>query len=149
MKILVIYDSTHGNTEKVALAIGSQVKAVIKKVQDLKPSEVKGYEMIIVGSPTQGGRPTPAIQTFIDKLPALKEIKVAAFDTRFAIDEHGFGLKLVMAVINFAAPKIASALEKKGGELIGKEGFIVEETEGPLVKGELERAKVWAKEMLK
>jgi hypothetical protein len=37
-------------------------------------------------------------------------------------------------------------LERKGGHLAAEpEGFIVEDSEGPLKKGELERAGTWAK----
>jgi hypothetical protein len=49
----------------------------------------------------------------------------------------------------FAAPRIASALEEAGAALVvGPEGFIVEDTEGPLRAGELERAAEWAGRIL-
>lgn len=147
IKALVIYDSTFGNTEKVAKAIGSSISAPVKPIKDVKPNEFNGFDLLFVGSPTQGGRPTQAVQDFLNKIPdgALKNTTVAAFDTRFAKDEHGFGLKVLMAIIDFAAPKIAVSLEEKGGQVAGKEGFIVADKEGPLAPGELERAKTWAK----
>ena len=66
---------------------------------------------------------------------------VAAFDTRFELESQGVGLRLLMSVIRYAAPRLAKALEKKGGKLVAEpEGFIVENKEGPLKEGELERA---------
>ena len=53
-----------------------------------------------------------------------------------------------MSVIRYAAERIAKDLVKKGGRLVAEpEGFIVENKEGPLKQGELERASKWAKEM--
>ncbi|KKR94701.1 MAG: Flavodoxin, partial [Candidatus Roizmanbacteria bacterium GW2011_GWA1_41_13] len=75
---------------------------------------------------------------------------ISAFDTRFAKDEHGFGLKVLMNTIGFAAEKIAKSLQNKGGTLVvPAEGFIVTGREGPLKKGELERAAEWAREIAK
>ena len=105
-----------------------------------------------VGSPTQGGRPTPALLEFLNKIPdnSLNNINISAFDTRFAKDEHGFGLKVLMNTIGFAAEKIAKSLQNKGGTLVvPAEGFIVTGREGPLKKGELERAAEWAREIAK
>jgi hypothetical protein len=50
--------------------------------------------------------------------------------------------------VHNAAERIAKALAKKGGRLVAElEGFIVEQKEGPLKQGELERASNWAKAM--
>ena len=54
-----------------------------------------------------------------------------------------------MSVIHYAAERIARELTKKGGRLVAEpEGFIVEQKEGPLKQGELERADHWAKAMM-
>jgi len=100
--------------------------------------------LLIVGSPTQGGRPTPAIQDFLDKIakPTIRGINVAAFDTRFST-------KLVK-IFGYAAARIADSLKKNGGTLLGSpEGFFVTGKEGPLKEGELERAANWAKVIVK
>jgi hypothetical protein len=48
----------------------------------------------------------------------------------------------------YAAKGMVNKLKKQGGELIAPaEGFYVEDTEGPLVAGELERALAWAKKI--
>ena len=51
----------------------------------------------------------------------------------------------MLRVLGYAAGRIANRLERKGGHLAAEpEGFIVEDSEGPLKKGELERAAIWA-----
>lgn len=154
MNILIIYDSLYGNTEKVAQKIAEGISAgnriQLKRVDSSKPPDVKQVDMIIVGSPTHGGRPTQAIQEFLQNLPDIMDKTVAAFDTRFSEKDHGPGLKLLMKIIGFAAEKIAGKLTAKGGTLLlPPEGFIVKDKKGPLKNGESERAISWAKKLLK
>ncbi len=142
MKALVVYDSAYGNTEKIARAIAGALADEVRllRAAEASPGELEGASLLIVGSPTQGGRATPAVQEFLNKIPkdALKNISVAVFDTR---------VKAVIAkVFGYAAGRIASGLKEKGGSLTAPpEGFFVKGTEGPLVDGELERAASWAK----
>lgn len=152
MKACIIYDSMYGNTQKVAQAIGEGLTGEVKVVRigEADPSELKTCDLLIIGSPVHGGRATPALDTFIKQLPAnfLAGISVAAFDTRFESEEKGVGLRILMSVIRYAAQRIAKAMEKKGGILIAEpEGFIVENKEGPLKEGELERATKWASQL--
>jgi len=145
MKVLIVYDSVYGNTEKIAKAIGGAITGEVKvlRVDEANPSELKTIDLFIVGSPTQGGRPTPAIRDFLNKVPepSLQGINVAAFDTRIST-------KLV-GVFGYAAGRIAGNLKGKGGTLVvSPEGFFVKGTEGPLKEGELERAVGWARGIL-
>lgn len=152
MKAFIIYDSMYGNTEKIAQAIGDGLTGEVKvvRVGEANPSELKTCDLLIVGSPVHGGRATPALDTFIKELPVdyLQGKSVAAFDTRFESEEQGVGLRLLMSVIRYAAPRLAKALVKKGGVLVAEpEGFIVENKEGPLKQGELERATKWSAQL--
>ncbi len=147
MKALIVYDSVYGNTEKIARAIAEAItpsnEVKVLRAGEANPSELASTDLLIVGSPTHGGRPTPAIQDFLNKVPklSLQGIKVAAFDTRYST-------KLV-AVFGYAAGRIAGNLKKKGGTLIASpEGFFVTASKGPLKEGELERAAGWAKGIL-
>lgn len=155
MKVVIIYDSKYSNTAKVANAMLSALNQsnVTRLVlaEDASGADLHEVDVLVVGSPTQGGRPTQHIQRFMDNLHegVLKNIRIAVFDTRFAIDEHGPGLELLMKTMGFAAPHMAAGLGAKGGILaIEPEGFIVQGKEGPLKKGELERARQWAKSIL-
>lgn len=151
MKTLVVYDSAYGNTEKVAQAIADALAAsgeVTKsQVGEVNPLALAAIGLLIVGSPTQGGRPTPAMQAFLNKIPAnaLKNVGVTAFDTRFSAQSKGIGMRLLLKFVGYAAGRIADRLQAKGGYLtIPPEGFIVEGKEGPLKPGELARAAAWA-----
>ncbi len=139
MKALVVYDSTYGNTEKIAQTIGEAIAAQVLRVTEADPSDLKGFDLLIIGSPTHGGRPTPAIQALLKALgPALKGVNAAAFDTRH--------VSKWTLLFGYAAPRIARSLKGNGGTLlVPPEGFFVLGTKGPLKDGELERAAGWAK----
>lgn len=155
MKVLIIYDSFFGNTEQVAQAMATalsrQAEVTAYRVGEVTPEQLTGLDLLIVGSPTRGFRPTPAIKKLIEDLPAqgLKRVKVAAFDTRISIEDVGSRFLTVMVkLFGYAAKPIADRLQKKAGELVlPPEGFIVEGKEGPLRKGELDRAADWAKQL--
>ena len=145
MKTLVVYDSVHGNTEKIAQAIGDAIagEVSVRRVGGVNVAELKAFDLLIVGSPTHGGRPTDAIQDLLNKVPAtaLQDTNVAAFDTRLTTR--------LVRIFGYAAPRIADSLKKKGGTLIGPPGdFYVTGGKGPLKEGELERAAGWAKEIV-
>jgi|SRR5688572_22640809 flavodoxin I len=152
MRAVVLFDSTYGNTEQIARAIGGALEDCrVLAVSQAAAREASEAELLIVGCPTQGGRPTKPIAKMLGGLGTrvLAGTFVAAFDTRFAAAEQSLGLRLLMRVIGYAAPKIAAQLEKRGGRLATPpEGFIVVGKEGPLRPGELERAHAWAKRLV-
>lgn len=152
LKFLIVYDSNFGNTEKVAGAIGEAVTPLgevkVLRVSKVNPSELASIDFLIVGSPTHAGRATRATKDFLKKIPAnaLENVRVTSFDTRFSAKDKGIGVRILLRVLGYAAGRIANRLERKGGHLAAEpEGFIVEDSEGPLKKGELERAAIWAK----
>jgi flavodoxin len=154
MKTLIVYDSQFGNTEQVAKAIGDALgsEASVIHVDSAEAEKLGEYELVIVGSPTQGGRPTPAVKAFLDRIPdgGLKGVGVAGFDTRVDSATQGFFLKALIGVIGYAAPRITLKLEAKGGKLIAEPlGLIVEGKEGPLQAGELERAIIWVSKFVR
>lgn len=149
MKSLVVYDSQFGNTEKIAQAITGGISSAISvRVNKASLSDLKDVNLLIVGSPTQGGRATASMQQFLNQIPVgkLANINIATFDTRFSEKNVNFALKLLIKTIDYAAPKMAKLLTTKGGKLmVPPEGFIVVGKEGPLASGELERAARWIK----
>jgi flavodoxin I len=154
-KSLLVYDSVFGNTEKIARAIGNTVNSggavEICRVSDYKPELLADVSLVIIGSPTRGFRPTKNIIDLINNMPAgtLKKIRVAAFDTRIStLDIKSKFLSFMVNVFGYAAKPIASRLKKKGGSLIiAPEGFFVNDSQGPLKDGELERAVEWGKQI--
>jgi len=152
MTALVIYDSVFGNTEKIALAIGAALSALTLPVGQATPEQVGGLELLVIGSPTRGFRPTEAISKFLNELPKnhLAGVQVASFDTRIALETIDSSVfRFVVDKGGYAASTIAKLLAKRGAKLlVPPEGFIVMGEKGPLKEGELERAAEWAKQLI-
>jgi NAD(P)H dehydrogenase (quinone) len=72
-KILVVYDSKSGNTEKMAYAVarGAQktgrIETIIKKTEDTENSDLLAAEGIIMGSPTYFGQMSAKLKAVIDE----------------------------------------------------------------------------------
>jgi len=72
-KILIIYDSRTGNTEKMALAVAEGTKEVnntivtIKKVNKTKLEDLLEADGIIVGSPTHYGLMSSKVKELFDE----------------------------------------------------------------------------------
>ncbi len=150
MKSVVVYDSLYGNTELIAKAIGETLDCNVYPVEEFNLSNLQSTDLLVIGSPVHGGRPTPIIDQFISSLPeaSLHNLYCAVFDTRFEHSGHSLGIKIVLSVIRFAAERMEKAVTRKGGRLLVKpQGFIVEDKEGPLKAGELDKAALWASMM--
>ena len=159
MKGLIVYDSMYGNTEKIALAIGKGLgrpeAILVKRVGEVKPEHFTGLDLLVIGSPTQRFQPTVATSNLLKEIPqnSLQGTRVAVFDTR--LTEAWIKKTPVLAFFvrifgqsAYAAKGMANKLKRLGGELTAPaEGFYVEDTQGPLVAGELERAVEWAKQI--
>ncbi len=137
MKTLVIFDSNFGNTQKIAEAVAKEFETQAVHVSKVSIDELGGFNLIIVGSPINGWRPSEKMGNFLKTLSSgqLKGIKAAAFDTRVKLFIHGD-----------AAKKISKALENAGAKIIIEpQVFFVKGREGPLFDGEIEKASQWAK----
>ena len=142
MKGYVVYDSAYGNTKAVAEAIAEGLKpirAASVSVTDFRPGNLSAGDLLVVGSPINGWRPTPKIMELLAQLGngRLKGIKAAAFDTRVRFFIHGD-----------AAKKMTKLLTEAGAHIIARPApFYVRGTEGPLRAGELEKAASWARSL--
>ena len=144
MNTVVVYDSQFGNTEQIAQAIASNLRAFGQaqavRVDPAHPVEFQGVDLLILGCPTQGFRPTPAMLSFLGKVSSqsLSGLTVACFDTRFRgrLWKHS------------AAQHMAGQLHTmRVDPLVPPESFFVKFTKdgkGPLLAGEVERAASWA-----
>ena len=146
MNALVLYDSQYGDTERIAQAIATSLgefgEARAVRLDPAQPVELQGLDLFIVGCPTQGWRPTPAIQSFLEEASSeeLGGMAGACFDTRFRLPRFMSGS---------AAKVMAGKLREKGVSLLVEpESFFVKGTEGPLREGELERAATWARQIV-
>ncbi|HSN35705.1 MAG TPA: flavodoxin family protein [Arthrobacter sp.] len=143
MRALVVYDSANGNTRSVAEAISDaldRMAASSVAVEDFKPETLAAGDLLVVGSPINGWRPTPKITALLSALGngRLKGVKAAGFDTRVRMFIHGD-----------AAKKITHALKTGGADIIAEPmPFYVKGGEGPLREGEIEKAKAWGRTLL-
>jgi len=85
LRAIVVYDSETGNTEKIAQVIARSLNCDIKKV-DEAPSCLIDYELLIIGTPNIGNRPSEKIEKFIQN---LKPSKKAAFFVTFGVPFWG------------------------------------------------------------
>jgi flavodoxin len=153
MKILIVYDSLFGNTEKIAQAIGEAFRGhevQILLAKDAQAAHLQGIGFLVVGSPTHGGRPSEQTKKFLDRLQAttLTNIKAATFDTSIPTQGQKRFTRWIVKLLGYAAKRIAKHLTRMGTTVIAKESFFVLGKEGPLLEGELARAKEWAGKML-
>jgi flavodoxin I len=142
MKTLVVYDSVFGNTEQVARSIASAIAGTVKltKIGSVSAQDLDGVDLLVLGSPTVGGRATKPMQDFVESIPraTAEKVRCAAFDTRLTMR--------FAKIFGYAAPRMADELSHKGGaRASGPEGFIVKGRSGPLADGELQRASTWGR----
>lgn len=137
MKIAIVYGSRSGNTRLIAETIAEALRSR-GQVELLAAGDAwspTGTELLIVGGPTEGHGVTPVVKGFLDRLPRLQGLQVAAFDTR---------LKWPIWLSGSAADGIAERLQGLGGVLVAApESFLVTR-EPKLYAGEVERARAWA-----
>lgn len=139
MNTYIVYDSQFGNTEQLARTIADTLRPMgpvrVIRVDPEHPLDCRKADLLILGSPTQGFRATPAMQSFVNEVPfvLLPDLAVACFDTRV----HG--------PWGSAANHLGRRLHNLGVKLlVPPTSFFVKGTEGPLVGGEVERASRWA-----
>jgi hypothetical protein len=165
MSAIVVYESIYGNTRAVARAVAEGLgDAALLSVSDamagLEPNEI-----LVVGGPTHmhglastrsrimaveaaredgtanvepGAADGPGLRTWLRQLTRTDGARAASFDTR---------LDKAPLLTGVAARGIARRLERRGYDVIGSASFRVEDAEGPLVDGELERAYAWGARM--
>lgn len=137
--ILVVYDSNYGNTKTVAEAIVKTLEANLKRADFVTLTDLENVDILIIGSPINGWRPTENIQNLLKKIKDIdfKNKRFATFDTRINALFHGD-----------ATEKMTKDLVKMGGSpIIEPAFFYVKGTEGPLAEGEFEKAKIWTEKI--
>ncbi|MCF8068962.1 MAG: flavodoxin domain-containing protein [Desulfobacterales bacterium] len=126
MKVLVTYFSQSGNTEKIAKAICEEAaranEADLKKLEDITPDEVAGYDVIFIGSPLHSGSLAAPVKEYLGVIKESSGQKMAGFITHFAPAYPNQDMD------GFAEP-IKVACKEKGIEYKGCfdcQGFLIE-----------------------
>ncbi len=82
MKTLIVYSSKHHkNTEKVAVAMGSELSAEVKKFADLQPSDLERFDLIGFGSGINGFDVHAELSSFVQGLEERHGQKAFVFTT--------------------------------------------------------------------
>jgi flavodoxin len=155
VNITVVYDSIYGNTAKVAAAIAATLEhensVRLLSVQQARQANLGTVDLLIVGSPTRGFRPTPQISDLLAGLtPRSTGAAAAVFDTRIepAAVRPG-ALRWVVQRGGYAGSRMDEVLRDRGYVRKGEvAGFLVDGIKGPLKPGEIERATDWARSLL-
>lgn len=164
MRAVVGYESLFGNTREVAVAIGdglrSSCQVEVLPTDRVSPELVREADLLVVGGPTQAFRASSrktresamrsekpeatatatsmesGAREFVEGLPQGEGRRLAAaFDTRIAKPRM---------ITGAASRTLGRLLERAGYRLVvPPESFLVAQYRGPLVEGELARARDW------
>jgi hypothetical protein len=161
MDAIVVYESVFGNTRAIAEAIAEGLGSVPVLPVHEAAKRRGTVGLLVVGGPTHmhglstarsrrlaaegvhedggghvepGATEEPGLRSWLGDLTPSAAHCVAAFDTRFDKSPWMTGV---------AARGIARRLRQHGLDVVSTESFLVENTEGPLLEGELDRAREW------
>ncbi|WP_027861877.1 flavodoxin family protein [Marmoricola sp. URHB0036] len=158
---LVIVESMWGNTRAVAEAVAAGIGAecTVLDVQDAPSTVPDGVSLVVLGGPThalsmsrqrtregaveQGapaGHSARGLREWLGEAAVGEAIDVATFDTKVLKGRRFAGS---------AAKAAAKSVQRHDlGHLVATEDFYVSGTAGPLVPGELERAREWGSHLV-
>lgn len=159
MKALIVYESAWGNTRAVAEAVheglAAQVETEIIAVDTAPPLAQLQVDLLVVGAPThafglsregtredahrRGGELIESgVREWVAEGPA--DLVVATFDTHVRHPD----------LPGHAGKAAAKKLRKLGCRLLADpESFYVDGYEGPVLPGELDRAREWGAELVR
>jgi Flavodoxin len=163
MSAVVVYESVYGNTRAAAEAIAEGLGGA-DVVPVSRADAIPLADLLVVGGPTHmhgmassrsrqvavsaahedgtevepEAADEPGLRPWLRDLPGAEGARAAAFDTRLDKAPWFTGV---------ASRGIARRLHHRGYEVIGTESFLVQDTEGPLEDGELDRARAWGAEL--
>ena len=162
MDIVVIYESLYGNTKAIAEAVaaGLQDGGDVTLRSTLEEIDITAADLVVIGGPTHAhgmsrassrqiddkrAAPLPGTDTglgmreVVETFPPGEGRPIATFDTRF--DKPAW-------LTGSAAAVAGKKLTKRGYRMITEaESFMIEGGEGPLAAGEIDRARMWGKEL--
>ncbi len=139
-RVIVVYDSQYGNTERVAETIvegmrdAGEIETYLTNVKDVDLDTIANYDVILLGSPNHAHGATRSVKKFIDGLSNLPLAGkgFAVFDTYMGKD------------VGTAVTKMEQQMGEKAPALkVLAHGLSiqVEKWKGPIVDAELPRCK--------
>ncbi len=118
MKILITYYSMTGNTAKLAQSMHEALageEVVLEKIEDLDPSTLKTYDLVLLGSGIYAGALHKSIKELLKNAPELPS-KFVLFYTHATIDPVTYQTfpKKIRKLIDNAGSKIEAEFECLG-----------------------------------
>jgi len=148
LKIIIIYDTKHGNTKIAAELIREGLNTVegntitFQNVEEFDPDKEEAYDLILIGAPNHYGKPTKPIKKFIQELPnsSIKVNSYAVFDTYMFKDYEKVVKKMEKKISEFMPNlnKVSSGLSIR-----------VAKTKGPILEEELPKCKDFGAKLVK
>lgn len=165
----IVFESMFGNTERLAEAVARGLEdvgatTVVRRVGDPADHDLRDCDLLVLAAPThaltlstsgsrrdavaRGADPQQAgsgLREWIDAWPADPDPggpsgrhlpPVAVFDTRARLARHWPGS---------AAHHAARVLRRRGFDVAHVTSFYVEDVAGPVVAGDVERAREWGR----
>lgn len=159
MKACVVYESLFGNTEQLARAVARGLGNVpVREVAETAAADLAQVDLIVLGGPTHafsmtrpatrrdarrqgasGGDDQRGLRELIAELPHVVSTPIATFDTRVAKARRLPGSAAKAASKELRHHHRAAVVEQTS--------FYVEDTPGPLLEGELDRAVAWGERL--
>ena len=113
MKACVLYISRTGNTKRLAEAISELLEAPVFDVANTPDQSIANdFDLLAIGTPVMGLRPTPEVQSFVKNLPVAQGKKVILFCT-YAI-RRGGTLKVLEKELTTKGYVTISSVSKRG-----------------------------------
>ncbi len=144
-RVLIVYDSRYGNTEKAAYTVGEELneaggyKVKVSNSRSVEPSSVDACTLLVIGTPTHFGTFTRRTGKFINSLSGrdLKGKRISFFATYFGEDSGK------------AVEKMESRLRavNPGVTLIDGHSVDVRGMRGPAPESELEKCRLYGRNL--
>lgn len=164
MKALVVFESMFGNTQRIAEAVadGLSIHGPVDLVEvGVAPSTIDDeVDLLVVGGPTHAWsmsrhstRDDAAKQAaasgdaLVSKGDSIREWLETVPKRSTPIPAAAFGTRFKTRFAGSAARRVSKRLRRLGFKVDKPASFIVTGTKGPLVDGEVERARRWGSDL--
>jgi len=122
MKVLIVYYSESGQTEKIAeifhKVISKKHESVLKKLSELKIKTLTDYDLVCIGSPCHSSDLARPIKKFLSKLPENPKFKMIGFFTHSCYTKED-DEKLYEEWVGKCIPTFTDTANKKNIEFLG------------------------------
>jgi flavodoxin len=117
--LLVVYSYHHKNTETIAKAFAQVLDATIVNPQEVRPTELGGYDLVGFGSGIDSGKHYAPLLDLADRLPQVANRKAFIFST-CGVPAFGFSQGFVLKNHTALRDKLLS----KGYKIVDEFGCV-------------------------